>query len=126
MEREQKKTSFQESLAAHRKERVFADEKTRISYETHVAAKKLLSEVPIEDLYAPDYSPIMFDKENSHRGFAAVFETRVKFTGVSGIVQVPYYTLAILDKLGISYQDATEELARRKKLQREREEQRRR
>jgi hypothetical protein len=84
--------------------RIFADEETRIGFETAEAVVRLARTMPPEDPYMK-YTPIRFAEADENRGLTAVMIAgTVVYTGIDGLIVVPERTLEILRTLGIPYQ----------------------
>ena len=80
--------------------RVFADERTKISWDTAKAAEEIAETLPSEGL---DLKPIYFEKEHSTRGWAVMLTMgRMVYTGGDGY-WVSDKTRTILEALNIPY-----------------------
>lgn len=84
----------------NRPQRTFADEKTKISFETTEAATKLAYQLGPEDL---DFQPIVFSEENFYLVFAAISASGTVIYPEPGVRLVPKRTRDVLDRLGIPY-----------------------
>ncbi len=85
----------------------FANERSRIIYETVQAVDRIVGRIGPEERELRT-SPIRFTAENATRGLTAVMNAgTVVYTSRPGVILIPERSLRILRELGIPYEAAS-------------------